>query len=238
MFIGEHFLFPEVALGNIKLSPLEHIVSWTENGGLFFIAFCLWSLTCRPETCWCVCGWKNNSFDNLSSEFLAYEHGDCVPGDRKAPGKGSRVENLSSLGHGLFWISTHFWCVCSHMRCVLLLGREHMALRVVVELSGNEKALRLHIEMWVRVQQPGWQLCQRLEPFGFCCRGGPAPLLGLDRLVRSPEQAQSLTEPEIHPSSLLYTHSHSHPPPLHCGTLLQFGVPETWHSFLWPLFSK
>lgn len=97
-------------------------------------------------------------------------------------------------------------CLFTRALCVAVGKRTH-ALRVVVELSGNEKAPRLYIETWVRAQQPGWPLHRRLEPFGFCCRGGPAPLLDLDRLVRSPEQAQSLTEPEIHPSSLIYTHT-------------------------------
>ena len=39
-----------------------------------------------------------------------------------------------------------------HTYSVLLLGRENVALRGEVELGGSEKAVRLHIEMWVRAQ--------------------------------------------------------------------------------------
>lgn len=65
----------------------------------------------------------------------------------------------------------------------------------------------------------------------FCCRGGPAPFLGLDRLVGIPEHAQSLPEPETYPSSLSYPHTHAHISLL--GVLSgSCECPETWHSFL------
>ena len=80
-------------------------------------------------------------------------------------------------------------------------------------------------------REPGQQLGQRLKPSCWVLlQRRTGSFLRSDRLVRSPEHAQSLTEPKTHPPlSLIYTltPSSSSLQVLFCS----WEHPETWHSF-------
>lgn len=163
MLIWEHFLFPEVALGNTKLSTSEHTVSRTERGGPFLYSFLFMILDIKARNT-LVCVWLRKRFIWQPEQWVSclWTWRLCSRWQQSPRDRSVEWESLSPpTGSCLLWVSAHFWCICSYIHCVLLLGREHMALRGVVELSGNEKALGLHIEMWVGVPEPRWQLCPR-----------------------------------------------------------------------------
>lgn len=61
MLIWEHFLFPEVALGNTKLSTSEHTVSRTERGGPFLYSFLFMILDIKARNT-LVCMWLRKRF--------------------------------------------------------------------------------------------------------------------------------------------------------------------------------
>lgn len=115
------------------------------------------------------------------------------------------------------FVHTYFVCVYCYWKEKTWLWRE-------VEHRGNEKALGLHIAVWGRGQ--GGQADNRVgdesPSVSFCCRGGPAPFLGLDRLVGSLSMRKAFQNPK--PTPLLSTHSRSHF--LTWGTLLQLRVPR------------
>lgn len=98
------------------------------------------------------------------------------------------------------FVHTYFVCVYCYWKEKTWLWRE-------VEHRGNEKALGLHIAVWGRGQ--GGQADNRVgdesPSVSFCCRGGPAPFLGLDRLVGSLSMRKAFQNPKPTPLFLIHT---------------------------------